>query len=165
MIYKKYPNKICPQCNKSFEIKVKHPHIVFCSVKCSGLYRRGIPAWNKGKKMSLKTRMKMAGRSGSKSSTWKGGKTIRRAGYVWISCPDHPHKSYANYVYEHRLVMERHIGRYLKKEEVVHHINKNTSDNSIDNLILFKNNSEHIKHHLKERYARKTSKSCISTSK
>ena len=34
------------------------------------------------------------------------------------------------------IVMEKHIGRYLKPDEVVHHINRNKRDNSIQNLLL-----------------------------
>jgi len=43
--------------------------------------------------------------------------------------------------------MECKIGRYLTEDEVVHHVDGNKSNNKISNLILFKNQSEHIKHH------------------
>lgn len=47
------------------------------------------------------------------------------------------------YVLEHRLVMEKSIGRQLLPDEVVHHINENTQDNRIENLKLYKTNAEH----------------------
>ncbi|MBA7552191.1 hypothetical protein ES705_44746 [subsurface metagenome] len=64
-----------------------------------------------------------------------------------ILIPNHPHTTKSGYVREHRLVMETTIGRYLEPEEVVHHINGIIDDNRIENLILFANKSEHVKHH------------------
>ena len=48
----------------------------------------------------------------------------------------------------HRLVMEEHLGRELTKDEVVHHIDRNKSNNDLDNLMLFPTKSAHTKFHL-----------------
>ena len=50
---------------------------------------------------------------------------------------------------EHRVVMENYLGRKLKTEEVVHHINGNYRDNRIENLRVM-SNSEHAKLHKKD---------------
>jgi hypothetical protein len=43
--------------------------------------------------------------------------------------------------------MEKYLERYLKKHEVVHHINKNKQDNKLSNLQLFSNNNKHLNYH------------------
>lgn len=64
----------------------------------------------------------------------KPGSKIIRKGYVLVNIPHHPHANYGGYVHEHVLVMERHLGRYLCENEVVHHKNGKCQDNTIGNL-------------------------------
>jgi hypothetical protein len=52
--------------------------------------------------------------------------------------------------HEHRIVMEKVLGRKLKKGEVVHHIDRNKKNNDPSNLQLFASQREHIKAHLKD---------------
>lgn len=54
---------------------------------------------------------------------------------------------------EHRMVMERHLGRVLSPREVIHHVNGHKTDNRIDNLEVM-SQSEHMRLHWEEnRYA------------
>jgi len=81
---------------------------------------------------------------GEIANHWKGGKTIID-GYVHIYSPDHPNKRKDKYVCEHRLIMEKKIGRYLDKKEVVHHIDGNRLNNNINNLKLYACSGDHSK--------------------
>ena len=74
------------------------------------------------------------GKRGEDSSNWKGGKIIDSHGYVKIRISSHPNAK--NYVYEHRLVVEKSLNRYLDPQEIVHHKNGIRSDNRIENLII-----------------------------
>jgi len=100
-----------------------------------------------GKILSDETKLKMSlAQSGEKSHNWKGGKKKYR-GYIAILEKEHPNGMGQGYVMEHRLVMEQFLGRFLTREEVVHHINGDKLDNRPENLTLFKNQSEHLKYH------------------
>ena len=107
-------------------------------------------SWNKGKKFihskSFKKGHKGYSGAGEKNSNWKGGRNIHN-GYVLIYNPKHSTATKQGYVLEHRLLMEKKLGRYLTKEEVVHHENGIGDDNRIENLKLFKNQNEHVKYH------------------
>lgn len=86
--------------------------------------------------------------SGDRGNNWKGGK-IMLNNYVAVYSPDHPRPVAQMYVYEHRLVMEKHLKRYLLPEEIVHHKNGNKTDNRLSNLEIL-SNSEHYKLHFDE---------------
>ena len=88
----------------------------------------------------------MKGKTGSESRGWKGGRH-KRLGYILVYSPNHPHKNATGYVREHRLIMEKHLSRFLKPEEKVHHINGIKDDNRIENLMLLPNKGEHTRIH------------------
>ena len=89
-------------------------------------------------------------KQGSGNPKWRGGSTIAD-GYVYIYKPEHPLATKHGYVAEHRLVMEQELGRLLTREEVVHHVDKNTRNNQIANLMLFPSEGKHRKIHIKYR--------------
>lgn len=124
-----------------------------CSVNCAKNHQSivfkgsGNPFYGKKHSAITRERMKKARKrfftKGGKPSSWRGGKFISSDGYIFIYQSNHPFRNTANYVREHRLVMERMINRYLKPEERVHHINGIKTDNREENLKLFANESEH----------------------
>lgn len=76
---------------------------------------------------------------------FKTGRVKRIDGRIIIWKPEHPYCNGDGYLFEHRLVMEQTIGRYLHPYEVVHHINRVVDDNRPENLKLFKTDSLHKK--------------------
>lgn len=73
-----------------------------------------------------------------------------RAGYVWEWCPTHP-SCHRGVVSQHRLVMECQIGRFLSKEERVHHRNHDRADNRPENLELYESQRHHTLAHWADR--------------
>lgn len=70
-------------------------------------------------------------------------KRIGKNGYVVITVSVYP--EYRR-IYEHRHVMEEHIGRKLRTDEAVHHIDWDKTNNNIKNLQLM-SRSEHARMH------------------
>lgn len=73
--------------------------------------------------------------TGSKNPKWNGGRIKQSEGYILIYMPKHPH-NINKYVYEHRYLVEKKVGRYLNSDEIVHHVDGNRSNNDINNLLL-----------------------------
>lgn len=106
--------------------------------------------WRAMQKMGIKSR-KAAKRSqrGTQNANWKGGRVLAARskrqrgerssfgnGYYYVLMPDHPNANRSGYVAEHILVITEHVGRALRKGEVVHHINLNKHDNRLENLAI-----------------------------
>lgn len=111
----------------------------------------------KGKVVSAETRKKISNvRSGAfKHKTEFGGHRKKRTdGYVYVYTPNHSKATKEGYVMEHILIMEKHIGRHLTEDEVVHHRNRIRNDNSIENLVLM-TKSTHASMHNKERHEKR----------
>ena len=152
----------CATCSKEFRreysraIKSKHS---FCSRKCYTRWqcinriKENSPCF--GKKWTKETRKRISESlkidiEKNGSHNWKGGRVLH-LGYVMILKPEHPNCNSYGYIYEHRLVMEKFLDRYLTNKEVVHHENGINNDNRIENLMLFSTNGEHTRHHGKIR--------------
>lgn len=72
---------------------------------------------------------------GEKSPTWHGGRYKRKDGYISTNYYDSTGKRREKK--EHTLIMEKHLGRPLTKDETVHHKNGIRDDNRLENLELW----------------------------
>lgn len=72
---------------------------------------------------------------------------IIKKGYKKVLLPAHPRSDKKGYVFEHIVILESVLCRPICNGEECHHIDGNRMNNSPDNLILFPNHSEHMKHH------------------
>ena len=83
---------------------------------------------------------------GEKNDYWRGG-CVRSEGYIFRVALGHPKaKKCGNYVREHVLVAETALGRLLRDDEVVHHIDGDKSNNSPENLAVM-TRAEHSHYH------------------
>ena len=87
---------------------------------------------------------KSCAHTGHFNHKWIGGRRYFQ-GYYMLYVPGHPSAN-RNYVLEHRVIMEKHLGRFLKTEETVHHKNHNKSNNRLENLELM-SREEHCRMH------------------
>jgi hypothetical protein len=71
-------------------------------------------------------------------------------GYVVIYKPEHPKamksKNWEGYIYEHIYIAEHELGREIRQDEVVHHLDLCRDHNWAGNLLVLPN-SEHVKLH------------------
>lgn len=132
--------KVCQNCGKDFQIaswELKESRFkrgLYCSKSC--LYET-----MRGKPMPRKI---------------KPPKTILHAhGYIleWVGY-DYP-GAQSGRMLQHRLVMERFLGRSLTENEEVHHINEDKTDNRIENLKLVSSSTHQSYHNNENSHNRK----------
>ena len=100
-------------------------------------WRKKLSKSLKGRKKTLEHRLNISKkRCGEDNPAWTGGRYKVSSGHVIVFQPEHPFCNSNNKVYEHRLVMEKKLGRYLTKDESIHHIDGNPGNNNINNLFL-----------------------------
>lgn len=106
----------------------------YCSIECSSKHTY----IKKNQRLSIKTEFKKK----QKPHNYKGKiytQSRSNSGkYVLLYLPNHHLADKKGYVREHRLVAETKIGRFLLKDEIVHHIDGNTLNNNPDNLQVMK---------------------------
>lgn len=115
----------CANCGKAHlqnQTNAKRGYRAFCSGSCKSSKHRSETVGN----IMLKKREHGDGR------------------HVLVKQPDHPRANRHGYVYEHILIAGLTIGREIKPEERVHHINCVKSDNRTENLFVCANDREHF---------------------
>lgn len=113
----KTPINLCRTCDKNISNTGKRTQ-KFCSLECRAIWQS---ATNRG---IAHPRFKGKIAYGTKGGYWA------------VLSPHHPYADGKGYVMEHRLIMEKHFGRFLKPEEVIHHVDENPRNNVIENLRL-----------------------------
>ena len=95
-------------------------------------------------------RLHVGAQCGDKNHQFVCGRRIDLDGYALVTAPpDHPYaRKRPNrnglLLFEHRLIMEKHLGRYLLPTEVVDHIDGLTLHNDPENMRIFPVNGLHL---------------------
>lgn len=109
-----------------------------CSNQISGKNKRG----------KVYPHMKKPKPKGENSKSWKGGVYTSSDGYKMVYIGNQNGKSkWSNYRKEHLIIAEEKIGRPLKDNEIVHHIDGNKLNNNPDNLDVLSSESKHREAH------------------
>jgi len=115
---KTFEERRCPNCGKAFKAE-KWKKKKFCSTRCAADYHKGKP------RKSVRPRLKSERNKGYEERTTVDGRRVAL----------------------HRYLVEQKIGRRLTSIETVHHIDMDKHNNTVENLYLYPNESEHQKGH------------------
>ena len=120
----------CKNCGEEFASysRPKNKPQEFCTQSC------------KNKFLASTRTFYFKSEKGEKAHRWKGGR-IERRGYILVYAPDHHsiagRGTKRKYVLEHRIVMEKKLGRPLESHERVHHKDGDKKNNDPSNLELW----------------------------
>lgn len=131
--------KYCAECRKKYKYirsggKIFKRHCDFCNKYYEGYREKYCSRSCSAKDLQKKGKIHRFPK-GVHSPNWKEGK-MHSMGYIYIYKPNHPDATKAGYVFEHRLAMEKYLGRRLRSDEMVHHKNAKKDDNRMENLEL-----------------------------
>ena len=90
---------------------------------------------------------------GENHPRWKNGRKIfpsRKQKYVAILKPDHPRNT-SRYIFEHILIAESVLNRYLPDGAVIHHVDGNGLNNAKNNLVICQDENYHKLLHTRQR--------------
>ncbi len=90
-------------------------------------------------------RKSQGAQKGPENPSWKQGRSIDLDGYASVPAQENHSSRKVGRIAEHRLIMEKKIGRKLLAKEVVDHIDGLHLHNDPSNLRLFSSNAEHLK--------------------
>lgn len=134
----KYIENRCKKCDKLID-----PRSTYCH-KCRP---------DRGKKSHTEETKKIIGEKSKAKFTsdylekiknkHRGKKKRSSSGYILIKDYEHPNRNSHNDVLEHVYVMSKHLNRPINKNEIIHHIDGDRTNNILSNLYLYKNKSEH----------------------
>jgi hypothetical protein len=91
-------------------------------------------------------RLPVGARGGVWNHQFVSGRRIDFDGYAVVTAPEgHPSARNTGSVFEHRLILEQKLSRYLLPEEATDHIDGLTLHNDPSNLRLFQKNGDHLR--------------------
>ncbi|MBD8235607.1 HNH endonuclease signature motif containing protein [Pseudomonas fluorescens] len=114
---------------------VEIAHRVGCSTYPIGVASRALG-------LSRRAAPRQGIHAGPSNPSWRGGRRVRPDGYIEVWTPAGPRL-------EHQVVMEAMLGRPLAIGEIVHHEDRDRSNNQPENLTLM-TQSQHMAEHKAE---------------